>query len=173
MESVFNVTVHVIPAAYIREYPQATANSQDDTLQLHVKQYTPKDNANPQKGDVSVIGSHANGFPKELYEPLWVELYHSLKQQGIRIRSIWAIDAAWQGQSGLLNRDKLGNDRKLSPLLLPTSTNPLSRSQLARLHARYISAYQSRTHAPSNCWHRALVWRRCHHRRIPYEPTPF
>lgn len=113
MESVFNVTAHVIPAAYIREYPQATANSQDDTLQLHVKQYTPKDNPNPQKGDISIVGSHANGFPKELYEPLWVELYHSLKQQGLRIRSIWAIDAAWQGQSGLLNRDKLGNDRKL------------------------------------------------------------
>lgn len=49
-----------------------------------------------------------------MYEPLWEELFHGLQKQGIRIRSIWTIDAAWQGQSGIINRGKLGNDRKLS-----------------------------------------------------------
>jgi hypothetical protein len=50
-------------------------------------------------------------FSQELYEPLWDELYKETKKQGLRIRSIWMADVAWQGQSGILNADKLGNDR--------------------------------------------------------------
>lgn len=75
-----------------------------------MKEYTPKDNPNPQHGDLTFIGAHANGFPKELYEPLWDELYKETKKQGLRIRGIWMADVAWQGQSGILNADKLGND---------------------------------------------------------------
>lgn len=48
---------------------------------------------------------------QELYEPLWEHLYLELKRQGIRIRQIFMADCAWQGQSGILNKDKLGNDR--------------------------------------------------------------
>lgn len=47
---------------------------------------------------------------KELYEPLWDDLYRHTKSQGLRIRCIYIADAAWQGQSGILNRSKLGND---------------------------------------------------------------
>ncbi|KAH6894423.1 Alpha/beta hydrolase family-domain-containing protein [Thelonectria olida] len=108
--SVFHIKEHIIDAAHIREYPQATANSQDEKLQLHVKQYIPKDNPNPQKGHVTIIGGHANGFPKELYEPLWEDFHREAKARNVFIRSIWIIDAAWQGQSGLLNKDVLGND---------------------------------------------------------------
>lgn len=50
--------------------------------------------------------------PQELYEPLWEELYQRLKQNNIRIRSIWITDVAHQGQSSVLNEDKLGNDRE-------------------------------------------------------------
>lgn len=64
MSSIFNIQEHTLPGTYIREYARATANSQEDTLLLHVKQYTPKDNLNPQPGDVSLVGAHANGFPK-------------------------------------------------------------------------------------------------------------
>lgn len=60
----FHIKEHTIDAAYIREYARATSNSQDETLVQHVKQYIPKDNPNPQKGDVTLIGAHANGFPK-------------------------------------------------------------------------------------------------------------
>lgn len=49
---------------HIREYPRATAHSQDEVLQLSVKQYIPKDNRNPKPGDITIIASHANGFVK-------------------------------------------------------------------------------------------------------------
>ncbi|KAK2930100.1 Alpha/beta hydrolase fold-1 [Fusarium oxysporum f. sp. vasinfectum] len=106
----FTIQEHTIEASHIREYARATAHSQEEKLYLHVKQYTPKDNQSPQKGDVTIIGGHANGFPKELYEPLWEEFYHESKRRGIRIRGIWIADTAWQGKSGLINQDALGND---------------------------------------------------------------
>ncbi|KLO85796.1 host-specific AK-toxin Akt2 [Fusarium fujikuroi] len=77
---------------------------------LAVKQYVPHDNPNPQPGDVTIIGAHANGFPKELYEPLWDELYDRARQQDLRIRSIWIADVWNQGQSGAINERVLGND---------------------------------------------------------------
>lgn len=127
--SLFSIQSHKVPTAYIREYPRATAGSQEDELHLAVKQYTPLDNKSPKAGDVTIIGAHANGFPKvqschrlesstplkiskELYEPLWDELHGQLKSKGINIRSIWIADVAHQGESGVLNESKLGNDRK-------------------------------------------------------------
>ncbi|KAG5984274.1 hypothetical protein E4U55_005432 [Claviceps digitariae] len=110
--SEFTVTEHVINGAHIREYARATADDQNTPLKLHIKQYTPKDNPSPRKGDVTIIGSHGNGFPKELYEPLWDSLHQHLAKQGIRIRDVWIADCAWQGQSGVLNQQDgvLGND---------------------------------------------------------------
>jgi hypothetical protein len=60
----FRIVEHIIPAQHIREYPQATATLQEETLYLAVKQYIPLDNPSPQPGDVTIIGAHANGFPK-------------------------------------------------------------------------------------------------------------
>lgn len=64
MTTLFNVTEHILESSYIREYWRATAHSQEEILKLHIKQYTPKDNADPLPGDITVIGAHANGFPK-------------------------------------------------------------------------------------------------------------
>ncbi|OAA78949.1 hypothetical protein LEL_02435 [Akanthomyces lecanii RCEF 1005] len=108
--SVFDIKEHVIPGEHTREYARAKANSQEETLVIHVKQYTPKGNGAPQKGDLTIIGAHANGFPKELYEPLWEELVKNLTAKSVRVGSIWIADCAWQGQSGILNQDKLGDD---------------------------------------------------------------
>ncbi|OIW25285.1 alpha/beta-hydrolase [Coniochaeta ligniaria NRRL 30616] len=110
MASAFHVKEHTVEAQHIREYPKATAHSQEEVLHLAVKQYIPKSNPNPQPGDITVIGAHANGFPKELYEPLWEDLVTSLGKKGIRVRGIWIADVAWQGQSAILNEDKIGND---------------------------------------------------------------
>ncbi|KFY77609.1 hypothetical protein V499_03054 [Pseudogymnoascus sp. VKM F-103] len=106
----FNIKEHVVEAQHIREYARATSFSEEEILKLAVKQYTPLDNPNPQPGDVTIIGAHANGFPKELYEALWDELYLRSKANGFRIRSIWIADAAHQNQSAILNEEKLGND---------------------------------------------------------------
>lgn len=63
-ESVFDVKEHVLPCSYIREYPLATVDGEEDVLHLAIKQYIPLDNLTPRKGDVTIIAAHANGFPK-------------------------------------------------------------------------------------------------------------
>ncbi|KAI9929696.1 hypothetical protein ASPWEDRAFT_51796 [Aspergillus wentii DTO 134E9] len=105
----FTVTEHLVDGQYIREYPRSTA-TQDARLKLSVKKYTPVDNPNPQPGDVTIIGTHGTGFPKEMYEPLWETLLARSKQDGFRIRAIWAVDVANQGASGVHNEQHLGND---------------------------------------------------------------
>ncbi|TQN71041.1 Abhydrolase domain-containing protein mpaH [Colletotrichum shisoi] len=110
--SVFHVREHVLDGSHIREFPRALSRSQDDVLKIAVKEYIPKDNPNPKPGDITIIGAHANGFPKELYEALWQDLHaESLKPSStFRIRSIIIADAAWQGASAALNEPLLGND---------------------------------------------------------------
>ncbi|KAK3941613.1 alpha/beta-hydrolase [Diplogelasinospora grovesii] len=110
MSSAFEIKEHKVEAQHIREYAHATANSQEEVLYLSVKQYIPKSNPNPKPGDVTIIASHANGFVKEIYEPLWEDLVNFLSTHGIRVRGIWIADVAHQGQSGIINEDKLGND---------------------------------------------------------------
>lgn len=122
--SPFHIKTHTLPAQHIREYPHATANSQEDVLHLSFKQYIPKSNPHPQLGDITILATHANGFVKELYEPLWEDLLDVLSHSGLRIRSIWIADVAWQGQSAILNKDNLGYDRTffISLPLFPSST---------------------------------------------------
>jgi hypothetical protein len=62
--SVFKIKEHTLESQHIRDYPRATAFSQEEVLKLAIKQYIPLDNPNPQPGDVTIIGAHANGFPK-------------------------------------------------------------------------------------------------------------
>jgi hypothetical protein len=62
----FRIHEHIVPSQHIREYPRATAGEQEDVLQIAVKQYIPLDNLEPELGDVTIIGAHANGFPKVL-----------------------------------------------------------------------------------------------------------
>jgi hypothetical protein len=64
MSSIFRQVQHTIKGSHTREYLGATANGDEDTPQLSVKQYIPHDNPNPQPGDITIIGAHANGFPK-------------------------------------------------------------------------------------------------------------
>ncbi|KAF9696233.1 hypothetical protein EKO04_006081 [Ascochyta lentis] len=106
----FRLDEHKIEASHIRNFPRALSTHENDTLYLAIKQYTPLDNPNPQDGDITIIGAHANGFPKELYEPLWDELLQRSQGYGFKIRSIWIADVTYQGHSSVLNEGKLGND---------------------------------------------------------------
>ena len=65
MTTFFHVTLHSIPACHIREYPRATADDQEDALSLVIKQYTPR-NRSAASNAITIIGAHANGFPKVL-----------------------------------------------------------------------------------------------------------
>ena len=80
----YRIVKHRVPAAHLREFPRATAKSEEDVLHLAVNQYIPLDNPSPQPGDVTIIAAHAVGFNKELYEPLWEELTAQAKSQGWR-----------------------------------------------------------------------------------------
>ncbi|KAI1740021.1 prolyl aminopeptidase-like protein [Xylaria scruposa] len=110
MEFPFEVIEHIIPAQHLREWPRATGTSQEAVLRLHIKQYRPKDNPNPQPGDVTIIGVHGNAFPKEVYEPIWCDLHAQSNAHGFRIRGIWVADAVHEGYSHKLNEQLLGND---------------------------------------------------------------
>ncbi|PVI08472.1 hypothetical protein DM02DRAFT_665806 [Periconia macrospinosa] len=106
----YRIDEHVLDASHIRGFPRTTSTTQEEVLKLAIKQYTPLNNTSPKPGDITIIAAHANAFPKELYEPLWDDLLKISKQQNFGIRGIWIADVAHQGQSGILNEDKLGND---------------------------------------------------------------
>lgn len=61
--AVYRIQEHTVPTSHIREYPRATIDDQEEVLHLAVKQYTPRDSFRT-KSEVTVIGAHANGFPK-------------------------------------------------------------------------------------------------------------
>ncbi|KAJ5651932.1 hypothetical protein N7507_009358 [Penicillium longicatenatum] len=104
----FTITEHVVPGCHIREYPGSTLH-QEDVLELHVKQYTPKNQELPIPSDaITLIAAHGVALPKELYEPLWDEILE--KATGFRIRSIWVADCASMNMSGIQNEDKLSMD---------------------------------------------------------------
>ncbi|KAH4252991.1 hypothetical protein HBH70_197600 [Parastagonospora nodorum] len=106
----FRIQEHKVESSHIRGFPRATSTTQEDVLHMAVKQYTPLSNTQPKPGDITIIAGHANGFPKELYEPLWDELLKRCEQFGFGIRGIWIADVVHQGWSSVLNEDKLGND---------------------------------------------------------------
>lgn len=110
----FRCQEHEVPGQHIRHRLRATATSQEEQLYVSVKQYTPLETT-PREGDITIIAVHANGFPKELYEPMWDDLYQQSLTGSFRIRSIWCADIVNQGASGLRNESKLGDDREARP----------------------------------------------------------
>ncbi|KAL9076003.1 MAG: hypothetical protein Q9157_003830 [Trypethelium eluteriae] len=109
----FRIREHVLPGQHIRHYPRSTANKQEDLIKFVIKQYIPLRNADPPEGSITILAAHANGFPKELYEPLWDELLDQSRHYGISIRSIWIADVSFQGASSVVNEGLLGNDHML------------------------------------------------------------
>lgn len=94
----FRVVEHITRCQHTRDRPAGAARGRDNDLRLHVKQYIPKSNPSPKPHDVTIIAAHANGFVKEVNEPMWDDLYESLRERGRGIRSIWIADIGNQGQ---------------------------------------------------------------------------
>ncbi|KAL4879535.1 Alpha/beta hydrolase family-domain-containing protein [Aspergillus karnatakaensis] len=106
----FNVVEHVLPGQHIREFPQSIKCRQETPLNLSIKQYTPLDQTSPIPDNaVTIIGVPGNGSPKEVYEPLWEDLYRQLQRQSVPLRGIWVADVSNQGASGVLNEDVQGD----------------------------------------------------------------
>ncbi|KAL4939888.1 hypothetical protein BDV06DRAFT_224608 [Aspergillus oleicola] len=106
----FRVVEHVLPGQHIREYPQSIKGRQETVLKLSIKQYTPLDQpASIADNAVTIVGVPGNGSPKEIYEPLWEDLYRQLQCLSVPLRGIWVADVSNQGASGVLNEDFQGD----------------------------------------------------------------
>lgn len=60
----FRVVEHTARCQNVRQRPGAVKAGHENELRLAVKQYIPLDNPHPKEGDVTIIGAHANAFPK-------------------------------------------------------------------------------------------------------------
>ncbi|KAF7714953.1 Alpha/beta hydrolase fold-1 domain-containing protein [Penicillium ucsense] len=111
----FKIIEHVLAGQHIREHPHTLGTGrQEGLLHIAIKQYIPIDRPEPAPDNaVTIIALHANGIPKELYEPLWETLYDHLKQKSIPLRGIWIADTANHGASYVLNEDKQGDTTNL------------------------------------------------------------
>ena len=133
MAPFFKVVEHTFPGQHIREYPGGTKRSQEDVLQIAVKQYVPLETVDAiPEGAITILGVPGNGIPKvrpdvhvhgpaartksesqEAYEPLWDDLYAELRSRGVRVRGIWVADRSSQGASGVLNEEVQGDNGML------------------------------------------------------------
>lgn len=109
----FDVREHIIDGQHIRDNPGGLNTDEDVTLKLAVKEYVPKVPVSFSRfPPMTIIGGHANGIPKEVYEPLWDDLLGAVRAQGGDIRSVWVADNAHQGDSAVVNEHVLGDDRE-------------------------------------------------------------
>ncbi|GAB7366619.1 hypothetical protein MBLNU230_g8604t1 [Neophaeotheca triangularis] len=109
----FTVQTHIFPGQHTRQYAHATRDNKDATIQLHAKQYTPRNNATPKPGGVTILALPAGSFPKEVFEPLWDSLLAHSDASNFTIRSIWSLDPSTQAASGVLNERIQGDDPSL------------------------------------------------------------
>ncbi|KAJ9604895.1 hypothetical protein H2200_010284 [Cladophialophora chaetospira] len=106
----YQAEVYTIPGQHIREYPNATSKDQEAAIQLAVKRYIPRYTDSANDG-ITILACPGLGLNKELYEPLWDELFnYSVENGTFRIRSIWIADFATQGASGVKNENILGTE---------------------------------------------------------------
>ncbi|KAL4923432.1 Alpha/beta hydrolase family-domain-containing protein [Aspergillus undulatus] len=61
----FRIIEHTIRCQNIRERLGAVKPGHENDLRLAVKQYIPKDNTTSRYGNITIIGAHANAFPKQ------------------------------------------------------------------------------------------------------------
>ena len=104
--SFWDVNEHIIRASHTRNFSRGIQDEMMGGLRLAVKQYTPLSNRDSQPGDITIVFAHGIGSSKESYEPFFDDLLES----GLRIRAIWAADAAHHGASYVLNEEIIGDE---------------------------------------------------------------
>ncbi|GAA6012026.1 hypothetical protein JCM11491_000143 [Sporobolomyces phaffii] len=79
-----------------------------EQLVLAVNRYRPP--ANKRRKGLTLVLSHANGFYKEIWEPMLSSLLQDLEPSNcLPVEEIWALDCVLQGDSAILNHDVLGS----------------------------------------------------------------
>jgi hypothetical protein len=111
----YQIVSHTIPASFLREYPHAVVNDDEDLI-LELKQYIPhgqsraSGNGSRNSDGFTIIAAGGLGFVKELYEPLFAEILRRAESVGVNIKGIWMADPVNAGASAVRNRDNLGCD---------------------------------------------------------------
>lgn len=120
------MTVRRIPFDFEASFPRRTARSTHsrlDKLRCYGYKLVPSStpfmspitadpiasadtSTNSEEGTVNVILAHANGFPKELYEPF----VDALLQRSPSIKAVFVHDVVGQGSSGIANASVLGDE---------------------------------------------------------------
>lgn len=101
-----------------KEEAERIANTLKDSEQPQfwscVQRIVPVRDGNGQKGNknkkpITLFLSHANGFHKEIYEPMLETLLNKVETQDseIYVEEIWSIDTFNSGDAGILNRGSL------------------------------------------------------------------
>ncbi|BFZ65179.1 hypothetical protein YB2330_006342 [Saitoella coloradoensis] len=93
---------HTLAASHPRLIPLSTFSPTDHLL-LSTLRFTP---IITSPGPFTFIFLHATGLQSSTFEPLIATLFDS--SIGEKIKEVWAIDAANQGDSAVLNEGKLG-----------------------------------------------------------------
>ncbi|KAG4443259.1 hypothetical protein IFR05_001302 [Cadophora sp. M221] len=101
--SPFIIKEHIVPCSHIRGDLTTTSDKEQEKWRMSVKQYVPVGNQEPGEGDITIVGGCGNGYLRELYEPFWEDLYHTLSKSSIRIRSIWVPSISNSGSNTHLN----------------------------------------------------------------------
>jgi len=109
-DPVFAIKTHVLAGQHIRHFERANRHENEDVQRLQVKQYIPLNNQQPKDDDVTIIGTCAVSFPKEVYEPMWEALISEAQNRGVGVRSIWTVDRSDHAASAVLNEDVQGDD---------------------------------------------------------------
>lgn len=108
-QSLFQVRKHHTQASHLQTY-RGSARNEEQPFTLDVNQYIPRNNLNPEAGDVTIISACGVGFPKECYEPVFGEILARCNSDNLNIRGIWIADSANMGQSSFLNLGNVGNE---------------------------------------------------------------
>ncbi|OJJ65865.1 hypothetical protein ASPBRDRAFT_60214 [Aspergillus brasiliensis CBS 101740] len=80
----WRIIEHTVPCQHIREYPAATARTQEDILHLAVKQYIPTINPTPLPGDLTIVIAPGTGYPKAFYQTWDSRVFARLVAYGLR-----------------------------------------------------------------------------------------
>ncbi|KAJ6630584.1 Alpha/Beta hydrolase protein [Mycena sp. CBHHK59/15] len=94
---------HAERAAWVVAESQRERGRHERVLWSAVNRYVRADVANGRGGGLTLFLAHANGFPKETWEPTLLHLFDTLG--GALVDEIWAWEAPHHGASFLLNAD--------------------------------------------------------------------
>ncbi|KAH8112353.1 Alpha/beta hydrolase family-domain-containing protein [Phellopilus nigrolimitatus] len=104
------VTEYILSVKKRQSNGEITPDERENRLLWNcVNRYARKDRTPKSKKSITLLLTHANGFPREIWEPfLRYLLAQSSENDAVSIDEVWAFEAVQHGDSFIINQDKLG-----------------------------------------------------------------